>query len=267
MRLHVRIVLRDAVEHLVPQHAGILEGVPLAHGGEAAPLATRELERVPDHTLGPLPREHRRLQGHLLRRAPVAELSDAGVLTLHALAHEDHVDVGRLHAGQRRGNPWQELHGPEVHVLVEPEPDREQQLAERDRVEHLRRADRAEQDRVVAAQRLQRVRRHHLARLEVMVRPPREVIELEGESLVPLRHEPQHLLRLGGDLGADSVAGDDGDAMRRHRPSAREAIASIKSSRPNSNCSSSLGNRYGAAATQFGNSCCESDPYALLHDV
>src|SRR5437868_5790931 len=85
--------------------------------------------------------------------------------------------------------------------------------------------------------------------------------ELEADPDVVLTDEAEDLLRLPRHLGSDAVAADNRGAMRSHALAVRAAMASINSSRPNSNCSSSLGNRCGAAATQFGNSDTSSDAY------
>ena len=60
-------------------------------------------------------------------------------------------------------------HGPEVHVLVEREPDPQQQVTLEDAGSHPRVADRAEQDRVAGAERLELLVGQRLAGAQVPV--------------------------------------------------------------------------------------------------
>ena len=122
----------------------------------------------------PLPREDAGLLGQLVRRAAVQPSADAAVLALGVLAHADHVDVGGAAAGERRRDAGQQPHRPQVHVLPEALPQRQDQLARRDVVGHARIADRAEIDRVELQQLIDAVGVHHPAGLQVEVASPRE---------------------------------------------------------------------------------------------
>jgi hypothetical protein len=88
-------------------------------------------------------------------RAP----ADPGVLALRVLAHDEHVD--RRPALELGRHAVEQARGPEVRPEVEPLPERQQQAPERDVIRNGRIADGAEQHRVVAPQRLERVGRHH----------------------------------------------------------------------------------------------------------
>ena len=81
-------------------------------------------------------------------------------------------------------------------------------------VGHLARADRAEVDRVVGLELLERVVGDHLAGLGVVVRAPREVGELERERALGVRGDAlEHADALGEHLAADPVGGDGRDAV------------------------------------------------------
>ena len=119
-------------------------------------------------------------------------------------------DSGRALAsgvGDARVQP----HRAQVDVVVEFEPQPQQQAALEHAAGHARVADRAEQDRVVPPDLLEhRVRQ----RLPGAVPAPRaEIVAglLDGD---PGGRRPQHLERLGGHLGTDSVAADDGKPDR-----------------------------------------------------
>ena len=117
----------------------------------------------------------------------------------------------------RRGEgiPGHSRDRPQVHVLPERPPDRDQQAPQRDVVGHVGPADRAEQDRVRRAQRLEPVGRHHPAGLDEVVAAPRVLGQVEREAVGAARRL-QHLERGGRDLAADPVAWDDGDPVTPH---------------------------------------------------
>ena len=107
--------------------------------------------------------------------------ADAGILALRVLAHDHPVELRPGDVAQRAGDARQDPGRTHIGVLVEGLADREAQAPERDVVRHVRRADRAEEDRVVVLDLLAPVRGHHHAVLLVVVRAPVEVVELEFE--------------------------------------------------------------------------------------
>jgi hypothetical protein len=80
----------------------------------------------------------------------------------------------------------------------------------------VRVAGRAEQDRVLVAQRVQAVGRHHHAVRAVVVAAPVEVLELEAQGAARLGERFEHLPAGGHDFLADAVTGDGGDCVGLH---------------------------------------------------
>ena len=99
-------------------------------------------------------------------------------------------EVVRAAALQRAVDAGQDARRPHVGVLVEALADLQAQAPERDVVGDVRVAGRAEQDRVLVAQRVQAVVRHHHAVLAVVVAAPVEVLELEAEGCCSTRPAP-----------------------------------------------------------------------------
>jgi hypothetical protein len=126
---------------------------------------------------------------------------------LGALADDDEVDLTRVR--QRRADGRVDLRRPQVDVVVEGEPQLQQQVPLEYAGRHGRVADRAEQDRVVGADALQLRVRERLAggvpalRAEVVLGPLERHAVLRGDGV-------EHLQCLGGHLGSDSVTGDNG---------------------------------------------------------
>ena len=138
----------------------------------------------------------------------------ARVFTLGVLANHHPVDVlaGReraLHAGQhaRRAH---------VGVLVEALADRQPQSPQRHVVGDLLAAHRAEEDRVEALQLLQAALGNVVPVLQVELRAPGEMLDLEGEAAVALREGFERLEARGDDFGADAVPGDAGELVFAH---------------------------------------------------
>ena len=146
------------------------------------------------------------VRGALTDRAAVAD-----VRSLRALAHDDEVDLARVRKRARRARV--EPGRTQVHVVVELEAQLQQQPSfdvgvRQTRVAGLA-ADRAEQDRVVRADRVQVLVGERVARLQVPRRAERERGLLEGHVAAG-GDRVEHLLRLRDDLRTDAVTGDDG---------------------------------------------------------
>ena len=162
----------------------------------------------------PMRRQHRLLHHDLALGARKHAAADRRVFALGVLAHHPEVDVAGLAAGQRRRHAGHQPHRAQIDVLVELAAEQDERAPQRDVIRHLGRpADRAEEDRVVLADLLLPVVRHHLAVLFVVVAGGEiEIVaaQLEAEFL---RRGLQHAHALRHDLLADAVARDDGDAM------------------------------------------------------
>src|SRR5262249_58623528 len=105
------------------------------------------LEGVAHDAVAALAREDRLLHGELLRRAAVEPSADLGVLAFVVLTHDQHVDVGRAAAGERRFDTLEQADGPEGHILIKSAPDRNQETPQRDVVRHSGESHRAEKAR------------------------------------------------------------------------------------------------------------------------
>jgi hypothetical protein len=147
--------------------------------------------------------------------ALVHPAAHARVLAFGVLAHDDPVELLRRTALERRVDAGQDARGAHVGVLVEALADLQPQAPQGDVVGDVRIAGGAEQDRVLVAQGVQPVGRHHRAVLAVVVAAPVEILELEPQAALPgqFLHDPapgrNHFL-------ADAVAGDGCDAIGLH---------------------------------------------------
>ena len=94
-------------------------------------------------------------------------------------------------------------------MVVELEPDPQQQAAFQDPGRHRRVADGAEQDRVVVAQLAQ-----HGVRQQLTGPVPAGGTEVVLGGLDAGHDAPQHLETLGNYLGTDAITGDDRELHR-----------------------------------------------------
>ena len=192
----------DLVEGALPQVASEREHVRLVDQGDVAGRSgLGELEGVPDAALDTVTRVHRALGGHLLGRAPakdttLADIGPLGVLT-------DHHEVVGLGVPRRRARER-----PLIDEEIELETHLEQEPALDDPGRHPRVADRAEQDRVEAAEVIEDGIRQDLAVAQVTSTTEIEVAGLDVDTGGP--HHPEGLSR---HLRPDSVSSDDRDAM------------------------------------------------------
>ena len=82
---------------------------------------------------------------------------------------------------------------------------------------HLRRADRAEIDRVMILDVLAAVRRHHQAGLAIIIGAPIELVEAPFHPALALGDRFQDLEAGRNDLLADAVARNDRDPIAPHK--------------------------------------------------
>ena len=190
------------------------EHVGLVHQRQRAGAAARRPpEGVPHDPLHAVRRVEADLGGDLVRRALAHDAAVADVRALGALADHDEVDVAGLSSPSGDGHAGVEPGGAQVDVVVEGEPQPEQQPALEHAAGHRRVADGAEQDRVVAAQLVEHAVRQRLAggvpaaRAEVVLGG----LELDAGGAGD-RVEDAHAL--GDDLRPDAVAGDQRQAQR-----------------------------------------------------
>ena len=139
-----------------------------------------------------------------LKRPPTLDVHALGVLAEH-----DEVDVLPAAILQRAQAIVEQAHRAVVHVEIELEARAQKNVARVAVVGDARIAQRADEDRLeLVAQHLVAVGRQRLAGLQVVIGAPRQVLEIEPAS-EHLAGRLQHLDRFGGDVLADSVAGND----------------------------------------------------------
>ena len=105
------------------------------------------------------------------------------------------------------------LTGPVVDVEIELEPRAEQNVARVTVVGYARIAERADENRVEPAQRVVPVRRDRDAGLQIVIRAPRQLLELERPAIL-LPDRLDHFHRFGRDFAAYSIAWDYGNLER-----------------------------------------------------
>jgi hypothetical protein len=226
--LHVGIALRHRLHALVPVRHGDGDAVRLRRGREMLlRRLLRQLERELQHAVDADAGQDRLLHDDLTVGAGKRPPADRRIFALGVLAHDPEIDVAGFSSGQRRRHARHQPHRPQVDVLVELAPEQNQRAPQRDVIRNFRRpADRTEEDRVMAADLLLPVLRHHPLVLFVIVpRGKIEMIHLQRETeLGRGLFQNAHALRHG--LLADTVAGDDRNAVLavgglRHRRGSR----------------------------------------------
>ena len=187
---------RGLGKHLVPQHHAVALRVGLGHQRQVPPgPALRQGEGEAHDPPAAGPREHRGLDADLLGQAAMHAPAGAGVLALRVLAHHDPVELARRDVAQRTRHARQQARRPDVGVLVEALADRQAQAPQRDVVRDVGGADRAEIDRIEAAQLVEPVVRHHPAMGAIVSRAPVEALQLDLEPGLARRERAEHLGR------------------------------------------------------------------------
>ena len=92
------------------------------------------------------------LRGDFVGRVLLQEAADAAVQVFGVLADDDEVDVLRSLAGQRGFDAGEQLHRAQIDVLIELEPQLQQQAFFEDAGRHVGMADRAEEHGVELSQ-------------------------------------------------------------------------------------------------------------------
>src|SRR5690625_923150 len=200
--------------HIVLVHVG--QRLPRPPGGQVEGVSNHPL-----HTEGGI---HADLVGDLMcsPRAHCAAVAD--VRTFGALAHHHEVHVTGV--GQRGGHARHDATRPQVDVVVEAEPDLQQQATLEHAAGNTGVADRPEQDRVVAPQ---PVKFFVGQSLTGSVPAPGSKVILGGRyrDVSGLRGGLEDLQPFGHNFRADAVAADNGevDVLLRHE---RHATTSFR---------------------------------------
>src|SRR5450830_425360 len=217
VRSDVRELRAHHVDDPLPEVTGVHQDVLLVHQREVLPGAPlRGREGVADHALDPESGVEAHFGGDLVRRTCAQRAAVAGIRTFGALAHDDEVHLAGV--GERGPDTRVEASRPQVHVLVELEPQLQQQTPLEDSGRDARVTDRAEQDDVVLADRGEvrggeRLAGPVPARGAEVERCGRDGDVTSGEGGV------ERLEALIDDLRTDAVACDDSELdVARHSP-------------------------------------------------
>ena len=126
-----------------------------------AARSARELEGEADDALGAVPREERRLHRDFIGPPGMTRAADLRVLAFGVLADDHEVDVARRLPTSGLRTPGYSTAGRTHAYWSKPRRIGSSMPSQRDVIRQPRVADRAEENRVEAAQLIQRVGRHH----------------------------------------------------------------------------------------------------------
>ena len=185
--LDVGVVLRDALEDLVPQHHAVLLGVALGDAGDLLPgPGPGELEGEPDDPLAADLGEHRGLGGDLAGSARPPKLRPPKPAYSPSVFSRTTTQSRSVSSALRSGlvMPGRNCDRAHVGPLVEALADAQAQPPQADVVGDVRPADGAEVDGVEVLELLEPVLGHHPAGLLVVLAAPRELLPLEVEAPV-----------------------------------------------------------------------------------
>ena len=143
-----------------------------------------QLEGKAQDAIDAEPRHHRFLHDELAVGVGEHPAADRGIFALGVFTNDPEVDVAWLAADERRSHARHQAHGAQIDVLIELAAEFDERAPERHMVGDLGRpANRAEIDRVMAADLRLPVFRHHDAVLGVIVVGGEiEPIELKFEA-------------------------------------------------------------------------------------
>ena len=174
----------------------------------------RELEGEFQHAVDADAGQHGLLHHHFALGAGKDAAADRGIFAFGVFAHHPEIDVAGLAVGERRRHAGHQPDRAQIDVLIELAAEQDQRAPQRDVIGDFRRpADRAEEDRVMAADLVLPVLRHHaLVLVVIVVGREIEIVIAQFEAEF-LRRGFEHPHAFRHDLLADAVAGNDGDAI------------------------------------------------------
>ncbi|CDI68148.1 Glutamine amidotransferases class-II [Bifidobacterium animalis subsp. animalis IM386] len=215
-RVDVRVVMLNLgvfgahlVHDVLPHVAGVDEHVLLVHERDVLAALHRQLEGVAHHAFDAVRRVDGDLGGHLVLGAAANRTAGAAVEAFGALTHHHEIDLARVR--QRRLDARVQLRRAQIHILVEREPQLEQQAAFENARFDARVAHRTEQNRVGVLNAFEIFVRQNLAVTQIPLRPQVERLVLEGRHSLGGFFE--RLLCPRGHFLANAVAGNDGDRV------------------------------------------------------
>ena len=210
-RVDAGIARRRLSKYPLPQGVAVRHRVALVrHANLRQPARSGELERVADDSAHTFIGVDLLLDRYLIVRAGLEASADAHIDPFRVLAEHDEADVPRPPSLQRTEALVQQLHRPVVDIEVQLEARAQQDIARVPVVRNARVAEGADEDRVERPERVVAVRGNRDAGLQVVIRTPRQMLELERPP-EPLADGLDDLHSFGSHFPADAVAGNDGD--------------------------------------------------------
>src|SRR5262249_29686397 len=144
-----------------------------------------QVEGIAHNPLAALLCEHCLLDRRLKFGALIHAPADGRILTLIVLAHNPIVDFAGSPVGKRRLKALEQTYRPQVDVLLKLSADWNQKAPKRDVVRHIRPADSTEKNRIVMANLLKPVLRHHSPLFLKALARPIEVMPLPSNVKAP----------------------------------------------------------------------------------
>src|ERR1700694_2885937 len=203
--LDLRMFRGDRLPPLLPQRARVRHGVRLVDHHDLAPP---DAEGIFDDAIHANVGVEVLLDRNLVFGALLETAAHADVKALGVLTHDQEVDLAPVFAAQRRQAIVVEAGRPQVDVEVEFEAQPEQHPGQVGGIIDAWVADRSEKNGVSLFQLLPRGGRYGLAGPHVLLGVDVELFELEVGA-----RGPQDLDRLGDNLLARTIAGQDGDVL------------------------------------------------------
>ncbi len=208
----------DLAGDLVPQHHAVALGVRLGDDGQKlARPRLRQLEGEAHDAADAGAGEDRDFGRHFLRQAAMRAAALAGIFAFGILADDDPVEIVGRNARQRAPDAGQDAGRADIGILVEGLADGEAQAPERQMIGHIGRADRTEIDRIEGFQALDAALGHQHAIGLVVIRAPREILDLQRELSRRGQRRPSRTAKPGSDdFLADSITGNGCDVICLH---------------------------------------------------
>ena len=208
MGFHIGIFLPHFGKDLIPEHHGIVQGIPLGDAGEGFVFLPGQIIGIADDPFRAEPGEHTVLDHHFPGGILVQPGTGAGIFPFAVFPDKDHVDVLPLHAGQGTGSPFQQLHRPQVHIFIEALADFDQKAPERDVVRHPGIPHSPQVDGIETGQLFDTVLRHHFPVFQVILAAPGKIGEIKSKGPVQFRRPVQYLDAFRQHFWPDAVSSD-----------------------------------------------------------
>jgi len=229
--LYLGIAGSHIQKDLSPEAVDVAEHIGLVHGGELTAALHGQIEGVLNHPLASFPADLSDLVADLLAvgfdiqaefdvveaaadlkvgvaASPTGPASNSDVEVLCVLAHDHKVDVLGALVLERCPDPLQQLHRPQVDILVEVKAHGQEDSFLQNARADPGIADSSQEECPVFRQLLQRLLSDQLSCLQVVLRSQRVLLPVQGEVVFFCRRL-QDLAALSYNLRAYAVSGDD----------------------------------------------------------